>query len=221
MKRQRQSAACIAVIGLAWIAQGRAADPLTGLFACRNLKDPTARLACFDREAAALSQAPRASAPAAPATTATPAQAPLAAGTVAAPPAVAAPATAPPAAATRAAAPLAAATPAVAAPSPPAPVLSPEQQFGLPERKVVEKEVAAGTRAADASKIEAHLARIAVGTDGRAVFTLDNDQVWRQLQPEGDLMAKGGDAVTISRGLLGSYWLALSSKRGCKVNRVH
>jgi len=211
MKRQRQSAACIAVIGLAWIAQGRAADPLTGLFACRNLKDPTARLACFDREAAALSQAPRASAPAAPATTATPAQAPLAAGTVAAPPAVAAPATAP----------AAAAPPAVAAPSAPAPVLTPEQQFGLPERKVVEKEVAAGTRSADASKIEAHLARIAVGADGRAVFTLDNDQVWRQLQPEGDLMAKGGDAVTISRGLLGSYWLALSSKRGCKVNRVH
>ena len=100
-------------------------------------------------------------------------------------------------------------------------MLTPEQQFGLPERKVVEKEVAAGTRSADASKIEAHLARIAVGADGRAVFTLDNDQVWRQLQPEGDLMAKGGDAVTISRGLLGSYWLALSSKRGCKVNRVH
>jgi hypothetical protein len=34
-------------------------------------------------------------------------------------------------------------------------------------------------------------------------------------------MAKGGDAVTISRGLLGSYWLQLPSKRGCKVNRVH
>jgi len=211
----RWAAACVAVIGLAWLAPGRAADPLAGLLACRGLKDPTARLACFDREAAALTTAPRASGAAAPLAAAplaaTPARAPLAAGSVAAPPAVAAPATAP----------AAAAPPAVAAPSAPAPVLTPEQQFGLPERKVVEKEVAAGTRSADASKIEAHLARIAVGADGRAVFTLDNDQVWRQLQPEGDLMAKGGDAVTISRGLLGSYWLALSSKRGCKVNRVH
>jgi hypothetical protein len=206
----RWAAACVAVIGLAWLAPGRAADPLAGLLACRGLKDPTARLACFDREAAALSSAPTAGGAAAP-LAATPARAPLAAGSVAAPPAVAAPATAP----------AAAAPPAVAAPSAPAPVLTPEQQFGLPERKVVEKEVAAGTRSADASKIEAHLARIAVGADGRAVFTLDNDQVWRQLQPEGDLMAKGGDAVTISRGLLGSYWLALSSKRGCKVNRVH
>ncbi|MGO9424455.1 MAG: hypothetical protein ACLQAR_13065 [Steroidobacteraceae bacterium] len=218
MRGQRRAAACAAVIGLAWVAPGRAADPLAGLLACRDLTDPTARLACFDREAAALSSAPRLSGAAAPVAT-TPARAPLAARTVAAPPAAPVPA-APVPPLSAAAAPIAA-TPAVAASAPAAPVLSPEQQFGLPERKVVEKEVAAGTRAADASKIEAHLVRIAVGADGRAVFTLDNDQVWRQLQPEGDLLAKSGDAVTISRGLLGSYWLQLPSKRGCKVNRDH
>jgi hypothetical protein len=52
------------------------------------------------------------------------------------------------------------------------------------------------------------------------VFTLDNGQVWRQISTEADLLAKQGDAVTISRGLLGSYWLALKSKRGCKVTRL-
>jgi hypothetical protein len=52
------------------------------------------------------------------------------------------------------------------------------------------------------------------------VFTLDNDQVWRQLAAEGDLLAKEGDAVTVSRGLLGSYWLQLKSGRGCKVTRL-
>jgi hypothetical protein len=80
--------------------------------------------------------------------------------------------------------------------------------------------VAAGTRAADASKIEAHLAQVAPAADGRVVFTLDNEQVWRQLVAEGELLAKQGDAVTISRGWLGSYWLQLKSGRGCKVTRL-
>ncbi len=220
MKRQRQSAACIAVIGLAWIVQGRAADPLAGLLACRDLTDPTARLACFDREAAALSSAPRASGAAAP-LAATPARAPFAAGTVVAAPAVAAPVAAPAGPVPSVSAAVATAAPAPPAAAPAAPVLSPQQQFGLPERKVVEKEVAAGTRAADASKIEAHIVRVAAAADGRLLFTLDNDQVWRQLASEGELLAKPGDTVTISRGWLGSYMLQLKSGRGCKVTRLH
>jgi hypothetical protein len=98
--------------------------------------------------------------------------------------------------------------------------LNPQQQFGLPERAVAAQDVAAGTRAADASKIEAHLAQVAPAADGRVVFTLDNEQVWRQLVAEGELLAKQGDAVTISRGWLGSYWLQLKSGRGCKVTRL-
>jgi hypothetical protein len=85
---------------------------------------------------------------------------------------------------------------------------------------VAAHEVAAGTRAADASKIEAHLLRLAPAADGRMVFTLDNDQVWRQLIAEGDLLAKPGDAVTLSRGFLGSFWLQLPNGRGCKVSRL-
>ena len=164
-------AALGAVICLAWSALCPASDAPAALLACRNISDAAARLACFDREAAALAPAPRASG--------------------AAPTAVR-----------------------------PAPALDPQQQFGLPERAVAAKEVAAGTRAADATKIEARLVEIVPAVDGRAVFTLDNGQVWRQLSQEGDLLAKQGDAVTISRGLLGSYWLALKSKRGCKVTRL-
>ena len=52
------------------------------------------------------------------------------------------------------------------------------------------------------------------------VFTLDNDQVWRQLNAEGDLLAKPGDVVTVSRGFLGSFWLQLANGRGCKVTRL-
>jgi hypothetical protein len=109
-------------------------------------------------------------------------------------------------------------TPAPAAVTPPP--IDPKKQFGLPEVTVAKQEVAAGTRAADATKIEAHIAKLSQTSDGRAIVTLDNDQVWRQLVVEGDLLMKPGDAVTISRGVLGSYWLQTASKRGCKVTRV-
>jgi hypothetical protein len=193
------SAAWGTVICLAWSALCLASDAPAGLLACRNISDAAARLACFDREAAALAPAPTASAAASPIP----------------PPS----STAPAASASVAATPLASA-PVASTAVRPAPVLDPQQQFGLPERAVAAKEVAAGTRSADATQVEAHLVEIVPAVDGRAVFTLDNGQVWRQLSAEADLLAKQGDAVTISRGLLGSYWLALKSKRGCKVTRL-
>jgi hypothetical protein len=181
-------------MSLASTMPSRASESPAGLLACRDIANASARLACFDREAAALGPSPKATGAAQSA------------------------------AATRAAAPTAtaptAATSAAAVPAHPAPVLDPQQQFGLPEHAVAAKEIAAGTRAADASKIEANIVRVAREADGRMVFTLDNDQVWRQLIAEGDLLAKPGDAVTISRGWLGSYWLQLKSKRGCKITRL-
>jgi hypothetical protein len=208
----RRSSGCVsygAILCLAWTAPCRSSEPLAQLLACRDLKDAAARLACFDREAAALARAPRA-------TGAAPAAAAVTAPT-------AAPVTSPTAAATVAAtvaAPPVSAAPAAAAPAHAAPILDPQQQFGLPERTVAAQEVTAGLRAAEVSKIEAHLVSVATGADGRAVFTIDNDQVWRELSPEGDLLARPGDAVKISRGVLHSYWLQLKSGRGCKVDRL-
>jgi hypothetical protein len=192
--RSWQLAARLATLCLACAGTCEAADSLAKLMACRSLDDAAARLACFDREAAALAAAPvaRASVP------------PAASPASAAPPARAAAAPAPADAAV------------AAAPAPDA-----TQQFGLPERTVAAQEVAAGTRPAEAKKIEAHVAKFAPGPDGRLVFTLDNDQVWRQLLSEGDLMVNPGDAVTISRGFLGSYWLQTGNGRGCKVTRLH
>jgi hypothetical protein len=107
-----------------------------------------------------------------------------------------------------------------AAPLPHSPALDPQQAFGLPERAIADKEVAAGTRASDAEQIEAHILQITTAPDRRMVFTLDNNQVWRQLAAEGDLLAAQGDAVKISRALFGSFWLHLPSGRGCKVTRL-
>jgi hypothetical protein len=173
-------APAFATICLGFAAPSLASDPLSALLACRDVADPTARLACFDRAAAVP--------PAKAAVTITPTPVPTSSVST--------------------------------APVQQAPVLDPQQQFGLPERAVVAKEVAAGTRAADAGNIQAHITRVDQAADGRTIFTLDNDQVWRQLLTEGDLLTRPGDLVTISRAFLGSYWLQTASGRGCKVTRL-
>jgi hypothetical protein len=61
--------------------------------------------------------------------------------------------------------------------------------------------------------------RTAHASDGHLIFTLDNDQVWRQLEAE-EILIKPGEAVTVSRASLGSFWLKMSSGRGCKVTRL-
>jgi hypothetical protein len=112
-------------------------------------------------------------------------------------------------------------SPAAPSPAPPAaPPLTPEQKFGLSSSSVAAKE-AAGTQAPKETKLQSRITGLALAGDGRTVFTLDNSQVWRQLESDGtDVMARLGDPVTISRGLLGSYWLALKTGRGCKVTRL-
>jgi hypothetical protein len=165
-----------------------AADPLAGLLSCRDLTDAAARLACFDRETAALARAP------------------------AAPPLAAAPVTTP-----------ASPSPATLSPATPtAPSLTPEQKFGLSSSSIVANEEAAGAQAPKEAKLlQARITALALAGDGRALFTLDNSQVWRQMEADGtDVMARLGDPVTISRGLLGSYWLQLKTGRGCKVTRL-
>jgi cytoskeletal protein RodZ len=184
----------VALICLVFALPGGAAEPLAGILACRALTDAAARLACFDRETAALASESAAALTVAPATT-TP---------VTAAQATAAQATA--------------ATPA-AAPAHPAPVLDAQQSFGLSGSAIAANEEASGARPPKVSKIESRVVALALTGNGRTLFTLDNSQVWRQLESEGDMLAKLGDVATISRGLLGSYWLQLKNGRGCKVTR--
>ena len=146
-----------------------AAEPLEGVLACRAVTDSAARLACFDRETAALERAPASS----------------------------------------------------AAPQPAATVLDAQQSFGVIGSPMAASEGTAGARPAELAKLEGHIVALALTGKGRTLFTLDNTQVWRQLESDGDVLAKLGDSATISRGVLGSYWLQLKSGRGCKVTRVH
>jgi hypothetical protein len=179
----------MALLCLACALPCSAAEPLADLLACRGLSDAAVRLACFDRETAALAAVPAAAYAASPA--------PMPAQGDAAP-----------------------AASVTSAPAHPARVLDAHQSFGLSGSAIAANEEAAGARPPKIAKIEARIVALALTGDGRTLFTFDNTQVWRQLGAEGDMLAKLGDTATLSRGLLGSYWLQLKSGRGCKVTRV-
>jgi hypothetical protein len=190
-----------------WSAPGSAAEPLAPLLACRAVADSAARLACFDRESANLAGAPAAvgatagasagSGPSAP-------KMPAASPEVSAP----VPASAPAA--------VSGGTQAAVASAP----ASSKENFGLSAAAVNQKEVAAGKRPADLTSIDAYIVAVSSTGTGISTFTLDNGQVWREIVPEGDLLSKPGDRVTVSRGVFHSYWLQNKNGRGCKVTRV-
>jgi hypothetical protein len=114
--------------------------------------------------------------------------------------------------------PAAASTPPAAAPG--APSLTPEQKFGLDTKAVAAKEAETGHPRSEVDEVSAKLTALNALADGRAVYTLDNGQVWRTLSPGPVLLLAVGDTVRVTRGLLGSYSLVLKSGRTVKVVRV-
>jgi hypothetical protein len=172
-----------------------ASQPLGRLLACRKITSGAPRLACFDRESAALAEHPTTAAGVRSAAAGSPASASSATGGNGA---------------------LSGA--AVSHGS----ALDPLQTFGLPPAKILAREEAAQRAPRPLDHIEAHIVALAAAPDGREIFTLDNHQVWRQLEPDGNLYIdiKLGEAVEISRGWLGSYSLSSKSHRSCKVTRL-
>ena len=69
-------------------------------------------------------------------------------------------------------------------------------------------------------EITAHLVSVSRNSAGHAVFTLDNGQVWRQSETRARFEARTGDAVKISRGGMGSFWLSTDTHNWTRVERV-
>ena len=73
-------------------------------------------------------------------------------------------------------------------------------------------------------EITANVTSVAFSGTGRFTVSLDNGQMWKQI--EGDtgtakFKTRGGDSVTISRGLLGSYNLVIAGRTALfKVRRI-
>jgi len=96
-------------------------------------------------------------------------------------------------------------------PSPAAPV-GPPREFGLPPapRPVPEEVVKSVTANVTATHRTA---------SGGVTVDLDNGQRWQQVG-SADMGLEVGDTVTISRAMLGSFWLAPPNGRGSKVRRL-
>ena len=68
--------------------------------------------------------------------------------------------------------------------------------------------------------IESSIVQISRPLTGRAVFTLENGQVWQQMDAEDAKSAKIGDHVVLSKKVLSAYWLKLDSGRSWRVTFI-
>jgi hypothetical protein len=103
--------------------------------------------------------------------------------------------------------------PAVAVVQPAAVVAAPISKNGKPD---AEKAEAAPKSTGGASRV-ASLRRM---RDGRYEATLENGDVWGQLEPDARVEMRVGDAVTIRAASLGSFMLVTSSGLPTRVKRV-
>lgn len=172
------------------------ADTLEAVSGCVPLASDRERLACYD---AAMGRTPAA------AVAAQPAEAP--AGTDARPSGpsaiVAAPVPAP------VPAPVAAAGTTAVAGTP-----EPVEDFGLSERARRDREGVIAT-----TSITARITSVGQTTDGRQAVTLDNEQVWVQVEAATRVRLRTGDEVTIRRAALGSFILSKPNSGSMRVRR--
>jgi len=91
------------------------------------------------------------------------------------------------------------------------PKLTPEQKIGLSRAKVDKLE--APPDAPPEPQIKNFSATIRnVSGGGRQIFELDNGQVWRQSESK-SFEVHAGDAVRISKGALGSFFMELQANK--------
>jgi hypothetical protein len=158
---------------------------------CVAIADDAARLACYDR---ALGRS---------------------AVSKPAPAAATAPAATAAAAASAAPAPAASAVPA-------APIKKdPVGEFGLSEEAKQAKDPAkAAEAAATPESITGRVMSLRWRKYGEFVVTLDNAQVWAQIEPMPSAVVRVGDTVTIKKAMFGSYTLVTAGRIGTKVRRI-
>ncbi|WP_299592130.1 hypothetical protein [uncultured Microbulbifer sp.] len=87
-----------------------------------------------------------------------------------------------------------------------------EKQFGQEQKQVIEE-------APDS--ITATVTSATKGAFGKYTFTLDNGQVWRQVESSSRNIWRGGEQITVERGALGSFIMRKATGgRSLRVKRV-
>lgn len=90
-----------------------------------------------------------------------------------------------------------------------------ETTFGLSAEQMQKPEGGAALK-----RIESKVAKLETRARGRLVVTLENEQVWEQLNPDSTFMLELGDPVTIKTGALGAFYLVGRSNRTTNVRRM-
>jgi len=171
---------------------------------CAQQKDSLQRLVCYDRIFQAEEVAPARAAPAAAAAVAAPAVAAAPAAAAAAP--LVAPAAAPAA--------------VVAAPAPvPAAAAAPAAAPALGDETLKKNQV---KKAEAAPKgLEAQVTAVRESRPEIFRVTLDNGQIWQQMESSNLFHVRNGDRVRIERGSMGGYRMSLAKGSGwVRVTRV-
>jgi hypothetical protein len=96
---------------------------------------------------------------------------------------------------------------------------SPEADFGLTEAARRAREPAESTEKFPDS-ITGTVAKVSRQPAGELIVTLENGQVWTQLQVDPRARVAAGDTVTIKKAALGSHMLVTPSRYATRVRRV-
>ncbi len=77
-----------------------------------------------------------------------------------------------------------------------------------------------GVAPSEQATFESSIAQISQPLVGRAVFTLENGQVWQQTDADNAKSAQISDRVVVSKKVLGAYWLKVEGGRAWRVNLI-
>lgn len=94
--------------------------------------------------------------------------------------------------------------------------------FSLPSlgKILAPKKSAASLRTTPIDRIDAVIKSVRIAPSGAAVITLENGQIWRQIDSERNFPLKPGVSVRISKASLGSFFLTLKSRVSYRVERA-
>ena len=111
------------------------------------------------------------------------------------------------------------AVPANPAPAVVAAPLSQEEKFGL-RGELKQEKAQKVPELQELEQLQAQVTSVSSKPHGELVVTLENGQVWTEIQTSSGARVKAGERVTIKAGALGSFLLVAPNGRSTKVTRV-
>lgn len=109
--------------------------------------------------------------------------------------------------------------PANSAPAVVAAPLSQEEKFGL-RGELKQEKAQKVPELQELEQLQAQVTKVSTKPHGELVVTLENGQVWTEIQTNSGARVKAGDRVAIKAGALGSFLLVAPNGRSTRVTRV-